>query len=225
MSGANDYPKSFDIFTSSGPVTGGAPREPIVANGTLANVGSLGRPPEGETRTDGEVNLSELAFGSLVRPPEGALRDSVPNGPLAPLGSLGRPPECVANTSGNTAHATLGVASTDFADSKGEGCGTANRKLLADPTPSTDHGRVGEPPVTASGSSATRRDPTPCPALVWRLRLAVVKNSSSSGSPRDCLLRYCFASWRAALLDSWRCQMASLLPPASGKAKKKKGKK
>ena len=222
----------------------GTPREPIVAIGTLATFGSLGRPPECVSRNDGEIYPSKPdAFGSFVRPPEDALRDMVPNGPLAPSGSLGRPPECEPRIVGTTAPATFGsrvrspvglpdIASPDFDDGKGVRCGTANRKLFAGPTPLADHGRVGEPPVTASGSSVPRRDPTPCPevglfqALVWRYRHSVVKNSSSGGSPRECLLRYIFASWQAAkpcqvvanCMRDWR-------PPAESKAKKTKGRK
>ena len=224
----------------------GAPREPIVANGTLATVGSLGRPPECASRNNGDVYLSKpVAFGSFDRPPEDALRDSVPNGPLAPPGSLGRPPECEPRIVGTTAPATFGnlsgsplaclSASPDFVDGKGERCGIENRKLVAGPTSLADHGRVGEPPVTASGSSVPRRDPTPCPdvglfhALVWRYRHRFVKSSSSGGSPRDCLLRYIFASWQAAkpcqvVANCMRC-MRDWRPPAESKAKKKKGRK
>ena len=232
----------------------GAPREPIVANGTLAVVGSLGRPPECVSRNDGEFYPSKPdAFGSFVRPPEDSLRNMVPNGPLAPLGSLGRPPVCEP-----------GIASPVFVDWVGERCGTAFRKLFADPTPFAEqpphvtvavdgasavgadmpHGRVGEPPETASGSSVPRRDPTPgindalenfrkyspCPgvglfqAFVWRYKHYAVKISSSCDSPRECFLRYAFASWRGWRLGR-ECHLRDLRPPAESKAKKRKDRK
>ena len=93
-------------------------------------------------------------------------------------------------------------------------CGIANRKLFAGPTPLADHGRVGETPVTATGSSVPRRDPTPCPEVgllqdfVWRYRQSVLKNDL-----RDLRLATCEALLR------------DLQPPAESKAKKKKGKK
>ena len=68
-----------------------APCEPIVANGTLAIVGCLGRPPESEARCDEELLVSKPAFGSLVRLPEGTSRDRVPNGPPALWAALADP--------------------------------------------------------------------------------------------------------------------------------------
>jgi hypothetical protein len=48
---------------------------PIVAKGTLAIVGSLGRPPECEPRNAGSFySTMPAAFGSFVRPPEGKPR-------------------------------------------------------------------------------------------------------------------------------------------------------
>jgi hypothetical protein len=48
---------------------------PIVAKGTLAIVGSLGRPPECEPRNAGSFySTMPAAFGSFVKPPEGKPR-------------------------------------------------------------------------------------------------------------------------------------------------------